>query len=77
MTYFIYCLKMMEVEMEFRLMLISCRHNFKEARGEGAPPSRVNAAAYHKKIHILVTGFKDGAFFLHEMPDFNLIHSLR
>ena len=53
------------------------RHNYKECRGEGTPRSCVASAAYHKNTHILVTGFEDGAFFLHEMPDFNLIHSLR
>lgn len=53
------------------------RHSYKDARGEGASYARVTAAAYHKQTHILVSGFEDGAFFLHEMPDFNLIHSLR
>ena len=53
------------------------KHNFKAARGEGVPASYVTAAAFHKNTHILVTGFEDGAFFLHEMPEFNLIHSLR
>ncbi|KAI0226931.1 Periodic tryptophan-like protein 2 [Lamellibrachia satsuma] len=52
------------------------KHNYKDARGEGAPPAKLTSAAYHKDLHILVSGFQDGAFFLHEMPDFNLIHSL-
>nr|XP_033797593.1 periodic tryptophan protein 2 homolog [Geotrypetes seraphini] len=38
--------------------------------------NNVTAAAYHKKIHLLVTGFASGIFHLHELPDFNLIHSL-
>ena len=38
---------------------------------------RVTSAAFSKHLHLLVTGFDDGSFFLHEMPDFNLIHSLR
>ncbi|KAJ8297862.1 hypothetical protein KUTeg_024393 [Tegillarca granosa] len=52
------------------------KHSFKEARGEGAAYAKLTSTAYHKSTHILVTGFEDGAFFLHEMPDFNLIHSL-
>ncbi|XP_042316227.1 periodic tryptophan protein 2 homolog [Sceloporus undulatus] len=36
----------------------------------------LTAAAYHKKIHLLVTGFASGIFHLHELPEFNLIHSL-
>ncbi|XP_030059627.1 periodic tryptophan protein 2 homolog [Microcaecilia unicolor] len=38
--------------------------------------NNVTAVAYHKKIHLLVTGFASGIFHLHELPDFNLIHSL-
>ena len=57
--------------------ILFSRHNFKESRGEGAPRSRVTSCAYHKSTNILVTAFEDGAFLLHEMPDFNLIHSLR
>ncbi|XP_063233160.1 periodic tryptophan protein 2 homolog [Bacillus rossius redtenbacheri] len=37
---------------------------------------RLTAAAYHKDTHILVTGFSTGAFFVHELPEVNLIHSL-
>uniref|UniRef100_A0A665SX53 Small-subunit processome Utp12 domain-containing protein n=1 Tax=Echeneis naucrates TaxID=173247 RepID=A0A665SX53_ECHNA len=38
--------------------------------------SCISAAAYHKPSHILVTGFASGIFHLHELPEFNLIHSL-
>lgn len=38
--------------------------------------NNLTAAAYHKKIHLLVTGFASGIFHLHELPEFNLIHSL-
>ncbi|NWH85128.1 PWP2 protein, partial [Aegithalos caudatus] len=38
--------------------------------------NNLTAAAYHKKTHLLVTGFASGIFHLHELPDFNLIHSL-
>ncbi|KAF2898642.1 hypothetical protein ILUMI_07536 [Ignelater luminosus] len=36
----------------------------------------LTAAAYHKETKILVTGFSTGAFFIHELPEVNLIHSL-
>uniref|UniRef100_A0A1B6D3H1 Small-subunit processome Utp12 domain-containing protein n=1 Tax=Clastoptera arizonana TaxID=38151 RepID=A0A1B6D3H1_9HEMI len=36
----------------------------------------LTAAAYHKDTHILVTGFSNGSFFVHELPEVNLIHSL-
>lgn len=36
----------------------------------------LTTAAYHKPTHILVTGFSNGCFFIHELPDVNLIHSL-
>ncbi|XP_055975200.1 periodic tryptophan protein 2 homolog [Sorex fumeus] len=38
--------------------------------------NQLTAAAYHKKTHLLVTGFASGTFHLHELPEFNLIHSL-
>ncbi|PSN57499.1 Periodic tryptophan protein 2 [Blattella germanica] len=37
---------------------------------------RLNCAAYHKETHILITGFTNGSFFLHELPEVNHIHSL-
>ncbi|CAG4983552.1 unnamed protein product [Colias eurytheme] len=37
---------------------------------------KLTAAQYHKATKILVTGFSNGIFFLHEMPDVNLIHTL-
>ncbi|KAJ8974650.1 hypothetical protein NQ317_019887 [Molorchus minor] len=36
----------------------------------------LTAAAYQKKTKILITGYSTGAFFIHELPDVNLIHSL-
>ncbi|CAG9859982.1 unnamed protein product [Phyllotreta striolata] len=36
----------------------------------------LTAAGYHKKSKIFVTGYSNGAFFIHELPDMNLIHSL-
>uniref|UniRef100_A0A672UA33 PWP2 small subunit processome component n=1 Tax=Strigops habroptila TaxID=2489341 RepID=A0A672UA33_STRHB len=38
--------------------------------------NNLTCAAYHKETHLLVTGFASGIFHLHELPDFNLIHSL-
>lgn len=37
----------------------------------------LTAAAYHQTTRILVAGFSNGSFFLYEMPEVNLIHSLR
>ncbi|XP_032889372.1 periodic tryptophan protein 2 homolog [Amblyraja radiata] len=38
--------------------------------------NELTAAAYHRGNHLLVTGFANGNFHLHDMPDVNLIHSL-
>ncbi|KAK2509227.1 hypothetical protein MC885_009195 [Smutsia gigantea] len=38
--------------------------------------NNLTAAVYHKKTHLLVSGFASGIFHLHELPEFNLIHSL-
>ncbi len=53
--------------------LCSYRHFFNK---EG-DFNNLTATAYHKPTHILVTGFASGIFHLHELPEFNLIHSLR
>ncbi|PZC83427.1 hypothetical protein B5X24_HaOG207810 [Helicoverpa armigera] len=37
---------------------------------------KLTAAQYHRETKMLVTGFSTGIFFLHEMPDVNLIHTL-
>jgi len=36
----------------------------------------VTAADYHSDMKLLVTGFSNGVFLIHEMPDANMIHSL-
>uniref|UniRef100_A0A803K9K3 PWP2, small subunit processome component n=1 Tax=Xenopus tropicalis TaxID=8364 RepID=A0A803K9K3_XENTR len=36
----------------------------------------LTAAAFHKKLNILVTGFSSGMFHIHELPELSLIHSL-
>uniref|UniRef100_A0A8C5DY81 Small-subunit processome Utp12 domain-containing protein n=1 Tax=Gouania willdenowi TaxID=441366 RepID=A0A8C5DY81_GOUWI len=38
--------------------------------------NNLTAAAFHKHTNLLVTGFSSGVFLLHELPEFNLIHSL-
>lgn len=37
---------------------------------------KLTAAHYHQKTKLLVTAFSTGAFFLHELPEMTLIHSL-
>ncbi|CAK9809708.1 Periodic tryptophan protein 2 homolog [Anthophora quadrimaculata] len=54
-----------------------CRHYLcQEASKEAKGTVGLSAAAYHKQTNILVVGFTNGSFFLYEMPDVNLIHSL-
>lgn len=36
----------------------------------------LTAATYHKKSKLLVTAYSTGAFYLHELPEVSLIHSL-
>lgn len=36
----------------------------------------LSATCYHRDTKILVSAFSTGAFYLHELPDMNLIHSL-
>lgn len=38
---------------------------------------RLSAAAYHRDNRMLIVGFNNGSFYLYEMPDVNMIHSLR
>ncbi|XP_053684791.1 periodic tryptophan protein 2 homolog [Sabethes cyaneus] len=46
-----------------------------EARKEN-PKAIVTAAAYHKQLKILITAYSTGVFYLHELPDVTIIHSL-
>ncbi|KZC03862.1 Periodic tryptophan protein 2 like protein [Dufourea novaeangliae] len=54
-----------------------CRHylnnNVEKKQNEQI---RLTAAAYHQGTCILVVGFSNGSFYLYEMPDVNMIHSL-
>lgn len=36
----------------------------------------LTAATYHKKSKLLITAYSTGAFYLHELPEANMIHSL-
>uniref|UniRef100_A0A182U5Q6 Uncharacterized protein n=1 Tax=Anopheles melas TaxID=34690 RepID=A0A182U5Q6_9DIPT len=36
----------------------------------------VTAASYHRQLRIMVVAFSSGSFYLYELPDVNLIHSL-
>lgn len=40
------------------------------------PKAYLTAANYHRRTKLLITAYSNGSFFLHEMPDVNLIHSL-
>jgi len=51
------------------------RYNFNEGRDTSKQRAFVTCAAYHKRTHILITGFDDGSFTIHEMPDFTLLNS--
>lgn len=54
----------------------TAKHFMKDAlKMDGGAVSLV-AACYHRGNRLLATGFSTGAFLLHEMPDYNLIHSL-
>ncbi|UJR09168.1 hypothetical protein I4U23_013416 [Adineta vaga] len=52
------------------------KFNYKETFEGSDRGALLLCADYHKKTHMLVAGFSNGHFYLHEMPDFNLIHSL-
>ena len=39
--------------------------------------AKVNCVTYHAASNILVAGFSSGLFGLYELPDFNMIHTLR
>ena len=50
---------------------------FKGQKGHSIFDITLTSAAYHPSSKLLVTGYSHGAFLLHEMPDVNLIHSLK
>jgi periodic tryptophan protein 2 len=54
----------------------NARHYLKDSLPEDARRADLTAADYHQTTKILVTGFSNGVFFIHEMPDSSMIHSL-
>ncbi|XP_026333616.1 periodic tryptophan protein 2 homolog isoform X1 [Hyposmocoma kahamanoa] len=52
------------------------RHYIGDAIRNAHHKCKLTAVQYHKETKMLVTGFSTGIFFLHEMPDVNLIHTL-
>ncbi|XP_017879748.1 periodic tryptophan protein 2 homolog isoform X2 [Ceratina calcarata] len=55
-----------------------CRHYLSTDVQKGEKErGALTAAAYHQQTNILVVGFSSGSFCLYEMPDVNMIHSLR
>ncbi|KAG6796535.1 periodic tryptophan protein 2 [Apis mellifera caucasica] len=54
-----------------------CRHYLSnEVQKHEKKKVILTAAAYHQQTNILVVGFSNGSFYLYEMPDVNMIHSL-
>ncbi|CAH2979650.1 unnamed protein product [Chilo suppressalis] len=67
----------MKVEDEKRLHYKKLgRHYIGDAIRNADRKVKLTAAQYHKDTKMLVTGFSNGTFFLHELPDVNLVHSL-
>ncbi|CAG9791750.1 unnamed protein product [Diatraea saccharalis] len=52
------------------------RHYIGDAIRKADHKVRLTAAQYHKQTKMLVTGFSNGTFFLHELPDVTLVHAL-
>ncbi|OAD61424.1 Periodic tryptophan protein 2 like protein, partial [Eufriesea mexicana] len=54
-----------------------CRHYLaNEVQKQEEGKIVLTAAGYHQQTNILVVGFNNGSFYLYEMPDVNMIHSL-
>ncbi|XP_045534107.1 periodic tryptophan protein 2 homolog isoform X1 [Papilio machaon] len=52
------------------------RHYIGDAIRSANYKVKLTAAQYHKATKMLITGFSNGVFFLHELPDVNLVHTL-
>lgn len=50
---------------------INERHYFKQSN------AKVKSVAYHTQSNLIVAGFSNGIFGLYELPEFNMIHTLR
>ncbi|KXJ78961.1 hypothetical protein RP20_CCG002838 [Aedes albopictus] len=64
-----------EPKKDFKYKRLARHYLADEARKEN-PKAFVTASAYHKKMKILITAFSTGVFYLYELPDVNMIHSL-
>lgn len=53
------------------------RHYLADEVRKQAKDAVLTASTYHKDTHILVVGFNNGSFYLYEMPEVNMIHSLK
>lgn len=54
-----------------KMCFSSCRHFYNQDNTD------LTCCAFHKQTKILIAGFSSGIFALHELPEFNLIHTLR
>ncbi|XP_074599677.1 periodic tryptophan protein 2 homolog isoform X2 [Brevipalpus obovatus] len=54
----------------------SSKHFFNDSLKTDSSRVYVSNVEYSNKIHLLVTGFTNGAILIHDMPDFSLIYSL-
>lgn len=64
-------------EYENRLLFTKlARHYIGDAARKENHTAHVTSTKFHKETKLLVTGFSTGIFYLHEMPDVNLIHTL-
>jgi len=52
-------------------------HYYADVFKTGDKRPQLTSSVYNTKTTVLVSGFSDGSFFLHEMPDFNLIQSIK
>lgn len=68
--------KMNEIEEKNYVKYVKkAKYGIRDALESNTPVSLLSCD-YNKFNRILVSGFSNGAFLLHELPDFNLIHSL-
>lgn len=54
----------------------NAKHFLRDCLDDGGRGCELTSADYHNKTKILVTGFSNGAFLLHSLPDVSLVHSL-
>lgn len=52
------------------------RHYLIDEVRKERPDAHLTAVNYHKKAKLLITAYSTGSFYLHELPDVTMIHSL-